>query len=113
MSVSQVNMTVNSVSQDTTKQGRLDNDTEQFSKQYKEMAIKLDIAAKASKLPNPNVIVHPKAIARMAEDKAFYEKVMSKINAFTSDPNIPMNYPHITYSLVVDEKGEWVETMVN
>ncbi len=113
MNVNQVNMTVNNVSQDITKQGGLENGTEQFPKQYKVIAIKLDIATKASKLPNPNVSVHPKAIARMAEDQAFYEKVMSKINSFTSNPNISFNYPHITYSLVVDEDGEWVETMVD
>ncbi len=40
MNVNQVNMTVNNVSQDITKQGGLENGTEQFPKQYKVIAIK-------------------------------------------------------------------------
>jgi hypothetical protein len=111
--ISQANLSVNGIRQGTTMQGQIDNDTEQFSQLYRETAIKLEIASKVSKLPNPNVWVNPKAITRMAKDEKFYDKVMSKINAFTSDPNISLNYPHITYSLVVEEDGDWVETMVN
>jgi hypothetical protein len=113
MDVKQVDPAARDVSRSTSKQGQLNSDTERFSKLYRETEIKLEIAARASKLPSPNVSVNPKAISRMAQDAAFYKKVMDKINAFTSDPNITLNYPHITYSLAVDEDGGWVETMVN
>jgi hypothetical protein len=113
MHVTHADLAVNGISQGYANQGRIENDTEQFSQLYRETAIKLEIAAKASKLPAPNIWVNPKAIARMAEDKAFYDKVMSKINSFTENPNIALNYPHITYSLRVEEDGDWVETMVN
>jgi hypothetical protein len=96
-----------------TAQAQTGYDAERISKLYRETAIASEIASKASKLPDPDVWVDPKAIARMAEDPRFYDKVMSKINDFTGNPDIAMNYPYITYSLAVDEDGEWTETMVD
>lgn len=108
-----VDFSVNRIRQGIAAQGQAGHNAEQYSKLYRETAIQAEIAAKAVKLPDPNVWVDPKAITRMAEDKDFYNMVMSKINAFTSNPDISLHYPHITYSLIVEEDGDWKEIMVN
>jgi hypothetical protein len=116
MQINQEYLSINDFFQRGVKAGQVtqaNSEDVKFSKLYMESEIRLEIATKISKLPNPNVLVDPKAIAKMAADKNFYDKVMCKINAFSDDPNISLNYPNITYSLVVDENGDWVETMVN
>jgi hypothetical protein len=113
LNITQVDLASNAIRQEKATQGQSSNDPAHFAALYRETAIKLEIASKAFKLPSPNVLVDPRAITRMAEDKAFYDKVMGKIDAFTGDLNITLNYPHITYSLVVEADGDWTETMVN
>lgn len=113
MNIDKIGINTNNIHSDSNGIKSADRDSAEFSGVLREIEIKTEIAMKCSKLPEPNVMVDPRAIARMAKDKGFYDKVMSKIDSFTSNQDISLNYPSITYSLVVDADGEWVETMVD
>lgn len=112
MNIDPIRVNPNNINNDKSVKSS-DKNPESFDNILREVEIKTEIALKCSKLPDPHVLVDPRAIAKMAKDKNFYDKVMSKIDSYTSNQNISLNYPSITYSLVVDADGEWVETMTD